>query len=383
MERSLAHIEKIAWIKPIEGAEMIELCGVLGWQCVIAKKDGFKIGDYVVYVEVDSVVPERPEFEFLRDRKFRVRTIKLRGQVSQGLVLPVSILRNDTRLWTESAIGFLGSEGDDVTESIGITKYLTPSEQDEIQKQEDIKLEKNSFKKFLMRYSWYRQMFLSRSQKLSFPYWVSKTDEERIQNLGDRFIQENADRLVYVTEKIDYQSGTWTSKLVPKYTGLLGRVLKTKKVLFVVASRNLINENKSSLYWQIAEKYKLESICKRYPGIIIQGEQGNSKIQGNKYGLTEPKMWVFNVIWEGGHYLNRMEMEDFCALHGLHIVPLVKVCKMSEIGSTVKDFVELSKGKSTLANIHREGVVVRCIEKGSKIFSFKSINPDFLLKYEN
>lgn len=378
MERSLAHIEKIAWIKPIEGAEMIELCGVLGWQCVIAKKDGFQVGDYVVYVEVDSVIPERPEFEFLRDRKFRVRTIKLRGQVSQGLVLPVLILKGNYN-------GFLVcEEGVDVTELIGITKYLTPSERDEIQKQEEaIKLEKSRLKKFLMRYSWYRKMFLSRSQKSNFPYWVSKTDEERIQNLGDRFIQENADRQVYVTEKIDYQSGTWTSKSVPKYTGLLGKVLKTKKVLFVVASRNLTNEDKSSLYWKIAEKYDLESICKWYPGIIIQGEQGNSKIQSNKYEVKEPTMWVFSIIAPEGRHLNRNEMESFCNQYLLDIVPLLKTCKMSDIGSTVSDFVEFSKGRSTLASIHREGVVIRCIENGRKVFSFKSINPDFLLKYEN
>lgn len=93
-KRSLAHIEKIVDIKPISGADQIEMCQVLGWECVIAKKDNFKVGDLVVYIEVDSIVPEKPEFEFLRDRKFRVKTIKLRKQISQGLVLPLSILNN-------------------------------------------------------------------------------------------------------------------------------------------------------------------------------------------------------------------------------------------------------------------------------------------------
>lgn len=374
MERSLAHIERIEWIKNIEGADAIELCGVLGWQCVIAKKDNFKVGDIVVYIEVDAVVPERPEFEFLRDRKFRVRTIKLRGQVSQGLVLPISILPP----FTQSPVGI------DVTELLGIVKYLTPSEQDEIQRQENaIKLEKSKLKKFLMRYSWFRRLFLSRTQKASFPYWVSKTDEERIQNLGDKFIQENAHRTVYVTEKIDYQSGTWTSKEVPKFSGLLGKLIPLKKVLFVVASRNLQTNDKSSLYWQIAIKYNLESICKKYPGIIIQGEQGNSKIQGNKYGITEPKMWVFNIISPSGAHLDYVEMEAFCKNNGLDVVPYLGYHVLSDIGSTVNDFVEFAKGKSTLANIHREGVVIRCIEYGKKVISFKSINPDFLLKYEN
>lgn len=383
MERSLAHIEKIEWIKPIEGADKIELCGILGWQCVIAKKDNFKVGDIVVYIEVDAVLPEAAIFEFLRDRKFRVRTIKLRGQVSQGLVLPIDILKTNSDFWTQG-VGFFGKIGEDCTEALGIIKYLTPSEQDEIQRQENaIKLEKSKLKKFLMRYSWFRRLFLSRTQKSGFPYWVSKTDEERIQNLGDKFIQENAHRTVYVTEKIDYQSGTWTSKEVPKFSGLLGKLIPLKKILFIVASRNLQTNDKSSLYWQIAIKYNLEAICKKYPGIIIQGEQGNGKVQGNKYDITEPKMWVFNIISPSGAHFDYVEMEAFCKNNGLDIVPYLGYYPLNKIGSTVNDFVEFAKGKSTLANIHREGVVIRCIEHGKKVISFKSINPDFLLKYEN
>ena len=179
-ERRLAHIERIDWIKPIDGADNIELCGVLGWQCVIAKKDNFKVGDYVVYCEIDSQMPERPEYEFLRDRKFRIRTIKLRGVVSQGLVLPVTILKGSNKYWAEPGIGFFGDVGDDVTEALGITKYLSPSERDEISQQErKLANEKNKLKKFMMRYSWFRKLFLSKKQKSEFPYWVSKTDEPR------------------------------------------------------------------------------------------------------------------------------------------------------------------------------------------------------------
>lgn len=90
--RRLATVRIISDIRAIPNADAIEVALVDGWECVIAKKDGFKIGDQVIYIEIDSIVPERPEFEFLRDRKFRVRTIKLRGQVSQGLVLPMSVL---------------------------------------------------------------------------------------------------------------------------------------------------------------------------------------------------------------------------------------------------------------------------------------------------
>jgi hypothetical protein len=371
MERKLAHIEMIEWIKPIEGADQIELCGIIGWQCIIAKKDNFKIGDFVVYCEVDSVMPEKPEFEFLRDRKFRIRTIKLRGQISQGLVLPISIL--GTRISPNI--------GEDVTAVLGITKYLSPTEQDEIQKLEDsIKLERNRLKKFMMRYSWFRRLFLSRKQKNGFPYWVQKTDEERIQNLGDSFVQRNIDKEVYITEKIDYQSATFTSKIIPRFDNFIGKFFK--KIIFVVCSRNFTTNDKNSLYWQIAKKYNLEEICKENPGIVIQGEQGNTKVQGNKYGLKELKMWVFNIIDSNdGHRFSRYEMEWFCYRNNLDIVPLISICNMSDIGTTVSDFVEYSKGNSVLSNIKREGIVIRS-NNPNDFFSFKVINPEFLLKYE-
>lgn len=377
MERKLAHIEKIDWIKPIKGADKIELCGILGWQCVIAKKDNFKVGDKVIYCEVDSVMPDKPEFEFLRDKKFRVKTIKLRGEISQGLVLPLTAL-------TKIGITIHSySIGDDLTEKLGITKYLTQSEQFELQQQKDkIKLEKSKLKKFLMRYSWFRKLFLSNKQKSGFPYWVSKTDEERVQNIP-QVLEQFKNEIVYITEKIDYQSGTWTSKSIPKFNGLLGRIFPLKKVLFVVASRNLTTNDKNSLYWQIAKKYNLESICQKYPGIIIQGEQGNSKVQGNKYELKEPKMWVFNIIMPNGNFLNPIEIEEFCLKHNLESVPLLEKIPLNRLGNTVDDVINYSKGTSKInPKIQREGVVVRCIKDGKKILSFKAINPNFLLKYD-
>ena len=214
MERKLAHIEIIESLTPIEGADKIEVAQVLGWQCVV-KKGEFKVGEKIIYIEVDSVVPEKPEFEFLRDRKFRVRTIKLRGQVSQGLVIPVP---NDWKIYSDNRMQI----GGDVTELLGITKYLSPSEMSEIQKQEEkIKLEKNKLKKFMMRYSWFRKLFLSRKQSKGWPYWVAKTDEERIQNIP-QVLEQFKDCEVYVTEKIDYQSVTFTGKMIPRFNNWLG-----------------------------------------------------------------------------------------------------------------------------------------------------------------
>ena len=366
--RKLAHIEKIESLSPIEGADKIEVAKVLGWECVV-KKGEFKKGDIIVYVEVDSVMPDKPEYEFLRDRKFRVRTIKLKGQVSQGLVLP----------W-KSGWGFIG---DDVTDVLGITKYLTPSEREEINQQErKLANEKNKLKKFMMRYSWFRKLLLSKKQKSGFPYWVSKTDEERIQNIP-QVLQQFADKEVYVTEKIDYQSVTFTGKMVPNTTPIIGRFLP-KQYQFVVCSRNLVNNDKNSLYWKIAKKYNIEQILRENPTLTIQGEQGDTNVQGNKYGIKEPMLWIFNIIdHEKNYHYTYSQIVIFCRKYGLNYVPLVKTGKLSELGSTVQELVELSKGKSVLDDIPREGIVVRCIEDGKKILSFKVINPDFLLKYND
>lgn len=221
-ERKLAHIEIIEALNPIEGADKIEVAQVLGWQCVV-KKGEFKVGDKVIYVEVDSVMPEKPEFEFLRDRKFRVRTIKLRGQISQGLILPLSVLDNylEVPAGIEKIKKALTS-GDDVTDYLKITKYLSPSERDEITQQErNIANDKNRLRKFMMRYSWFRKLFLNKKSKLGFPYWVPKTDEERIQNIP-HVLEQFKDKEVYVTEKLDYQSFTATGKIVPRFNNWFG-----------------------------------------------------------------------------------------------------------------------------------------------------------------
>lgn len=380
-DRKLAHIEIIESISPIQGADKIEVARVLGWECVV-KKGEFKVGDIIVYVEVDSVMPDKPEFEFLRKRKFRVKTIKLLSQISQGLILPLGSLS-----------GFVG---DDVTEILGITKYLSPSEQSELQREEEkIKLEKNKLKKFLMRYSWFRRLFLSRNQRKGWPYWISKTDEERIQNMPT-ILQKSKDSKVYITEKIDYQSVTFTGKIVPRFGGILKK-LPFKKYKFVVCSRKITTNDKRSLYWRIAKKYNIKQILRENPTLTIQGEQGDTKVQGNKYGIKEPTMWVFNIIdHEKNYQYDYREMGIFCEKYGLEIVPIIPHTftlansnstvstifpYLSDLGSTVQELVELSKGNSIInPNVQREGIVVRSIENGKKLFSFKVINPNFLIE---
>ena len=119
--RHLATIRKIKELRPIPNADRIEVAIIDGWECIVNKADGFKVGDLIVYIEIDSVLPDKPEFEFMRKYKFRVKTIKLRGQVSQGLVLPLSILGTNPY-----------GEGADVTETLGIKKYDPEAAQEKV-----------------------------------------------------------------------------------------------------------------------------------------------------------------------------------------------------------------------------------------------------------
>jgi len=130
MERKLASVRVINDIQKIPEADMIELAIVDGWKVVVAKNVGHKIGDMVIYCEIDSFLPIKEEFEFLRKSSykkmgdqegFRLKTIKLRGQVSQGLILPISVLNP-----TDTNIYVTPFEGLDVTEMLGIVKYEPP-----------------------------------------------------------------------------------------------------------------------------------------------------------------------------------------------------------------------------------------------------------------
>ena len=195
MERKLASVQRIVSLSPIEGADQILKAVVLGWELVVAKKDNFKVGDLVIYCEVDSIMPDRPAFEFLRERKFRIKTIKLRGQVSQGICFPLSILPYNPMKY---------SEGRDVTDILGVIKY---DPQAEFERKETLRLasiDKNRMTKFLKRYAWYRNLFF-KPTRIPFPAFIRKTDEDRIQLFPNACEQWKGVSFT-ITEKVDGQS---------------------------------------------------------------------------------------------------------------------------------------------------------------------------------
>ena len=358
MPRALAHIEEINSIVPIEGKDRIVLATVLGWT-VIVQKD-FKVGDKVVFAEIDSVFPEKPEFEFLRSKKFRIKTMKMAGVISQGIVFPLSILPEGEY-----------NIGDDVTDILGITQYEPTMDKEEA----DIENTKTSVKKypeFLMRMAWFRKLVLPKKQAKGFPSFISKTDESRVQNCP---FYLNMDCKWIATEKVDGQSGSFTLQRVK------GKHFWNKDTYdFAVCSRNLRKWKKdTSPFWSVAEKYNIEDVLHKLIGdnewVAIQGECVASNVQGNKYHVTEPDLYVFNLIYPSGR-VGSIEAKKIVNDLGLKFVPILSEDAQIK-GMTVPEVLEYATGKSQLYDTLREGIVFRS-EDGKQ--SFKAVSPDFLLK---
>lgn len=359
MARKLASIKTVSEMMPIEGRDKIALAMVDGWQ-VIVNKDQIQVGDKVVYCEIDSVMPETEQFEFLRSKKFRIKTMKMAGVVSQGICFPLSILPEGNYELDQ-----------DVTDILGIKQY-----------EETMDIERNTttddnikkkYPKFLMKFSWFRKLALPKKQAKGFPEFISKTDETRIQNAP--FYLKNKDEWI-ATEKIDGQSGTFFLKK-EKAKGLFKKITYD----FGVCSRNLRlwNEDNSS-YWTVSKKYNIKNVLQDNVGdndyIAIQGECVAANVQGNKYKVTEPDLYIFNVLTPQGR-MGSVEAKEWCENNGLKFVPVLDEHYI--LPDSVKEILEYAHGISKLYNTLREGIVFR--SKDGKQ-SFKAVDPLFLLKYD-
>lgn len=360
--RKLATIREIKEIKPIPDADRIEVAKVDGWEVVISKKDNFKAGDKVVYIEIDSQMPELPQYEFLKSRKYIVKTIIMRGQISQGLILPLSVLPDGNY-----------KLGQDVTEILQITKYDPQLDEENAIIEDNKKATRNPIIKYLLRYKWFRKIYLKPSKKTNFPNWIKKTDEERIQNkpgLFQRLKDENIK--LTVTEKVDGSSGTFFLKRINNKK--FGR----KKYEFGVCSRNRrLAQPDKSYYWKAARKFKIQEALMKLIGdnewIVLQGEITGKGIQGNKY-KDDLSFWAFNLITPDKKY-DTYEMQQILVKYNIFTVPIVTLDFRAS--GEIADVVEFVKGSSQIVNREREGCVFRNVDEN---ISFKCINPDFLLK---
>lgn len=332
--RKLASIQKITAKIPIEGADLIELVRINNWHIVVAKAENYLIDEEVLFFEIDSFLPIRPEFEFLRKNcykkmsndleGFRLRTIKLRGQYSQGLVL-------HKNLFPECENVHLG---EDVTEILGVVKFEPPL---------PASLEGVALGKL--------------------PSFIRKTNEERVQNLVFDQLKKQP---YYVTEKVDGSSATF--------------YVNNSK--FGVCSHNLdLKETENNTFWKIARELKLEEILRsQNKNIALQGELYGEGIQGNKYKKQGQTICFFSLFdIDSYQYCSFNELKTFCLTNNLPMVPIID--ENFTLPQTVEEMITYANGKSKLnEQSKREGVVLRLLDSSE---SFKVISNEFLLKFED
>jgi len=338
--RKLASIQTVKYVKPIPDADSIETVGILGWE-VVSKKGEFQPGDTCVFFEIDSLLPELPEFEFLRKgcwndnlKKYRLKTVKLRKQLSQGLALPLSVFPNLSEL----------NVGEDVTGLLGIEKYEPPIP---TQIQGDAR---------------------------GFSWPISKTDEVRVQ-LDDeyKFIERLTGKPYYISLKLDGTSSTF--------------LINPKDEVYHVCGRNYsYKESDNHKFWILSRKYNIEQglrgFWERGHRLALQGEVVGPGIQKNPLGLSHHDLYIFNVVDMRTNTKLCLDKSIIVTEQlGLKFVPIVD--KGSSFGYTKDDLLEMAKGKykshfdSAKDSQDREGLVIRSI---CGEISFKAINNDFLLK---
>lgn len=340
MTRKMATIRKIDSIREIPGADSIECCTLGGWN-VVTLKGEFTAGDLAVYCEIDSWIPHEVA-PFLSKGNFprvyneikgeRLRTVKLRGQLSQGLLL-----------WRQIALDKVGEiyEGMDVSDLLGITKYEAPI-----------------------------PASLAGEIKGMFPSRIPKTDQERVQNLSTELEEWKAAGLTWeVSEKLDGSSMT-----VYMIDGEVG-----------VCSRNLdLKPNKDNSLWATAYRNEIDvKLIQSLSNLAIQGELVGNGIQGNMYKMRDQEFYVYDIYnIDAGRYFTPAERVAYCKAWDIKHVPVFKSDFMLST-ETVADLLQMAEGKSvmgTIAGPEREGLVYKCNERQ---VSFKTVSNRFLLKSGN
>ena len=380
-KRALAYVVTIDEIKPIEGYDRVEYARTNGWWVIIGKADNLHVGDKCVYFEVDSKVNSEDErFAFLEKRNYKIKTQRMCKVISQGLLMPIS------------AFPELGDAdvNTDVTDKLKVTYAV---EEDNARKGKTDpnakyrsmtarhqKIFKKKWARWMMRREWGRKIMFfffgkKKDNPRGFPTFVSKTDEERVENQPWRI----GDGKTYLaTEKLDGTSCTYALERK-------GR----NKFEFYVCSRNVRQQDEKqecyhdhNIYWDLAFKYNIEQHLKdflnQFPKlkwVCIQGE-GVGFVQGNPLKLKEDDLYVFNFKdSESGRY-NSIAGRAIIEKMGMKWVPILGEVQMPD---TMEELKALATGKSKVnPDVMREGIVYRSLD-GSD--SFKNVSREYLIKH--
>lgn len=368
MAELIVSVEKVQKVEKHPYADRLDIVTVKGWQ-VIVRRYTLEDWDSVLYIPIDSILPkDLEEFIFPPESKIKlknskIRTIKIRKIISQGLVVPVSTFF--ATKWEN--IIFSVSEGIDIKKKLGITKWEPP------------KSNKPSSMKGQQR-----------SKKQTNPYFRKYTSINHLKNYPD--VLEKETQNVVITEKI--HGTNFRAGYVPSVADTLFKKIKKlfrrlPKYEFVFGSHNVQLQNKmlnntyykNNVYAYIVKKYDLKNLLKL--GEVIYGEIYGDGIQaGYTYGLkNEIDLAVFDVM-EHGVYIDFLDIIDFCSHRRLEIVPIIGNCKYS-----IENLEKYLSGPSlNLKQKIKEGIVVRTLKEkqthaGRSIFKF--LNPEYLLKKGN
>lgn len=327
--RKLASVKRIDNIVPIDNADAIECAYIGGWTVVI-KKNEFNINDLVIYCEIDSWIPKEFAPFLFEGKTFegvegaRLRTKKLRGQLSQGLILPLTIVNGNY------------IEGDDLTDILNIKKWEKPLD-----------------------------VSISGLAKGNFPFFIPNTDQERVQNLK-RQIDDYKNESFQLSIKLDGRSITIYGKK------------EEQEYVCGVCSRNLeLKEDNTNLFWIMANQYDVfNKIKKSNRSLAIQGELLSPKIQGNWEKVSEACMFVYDIFdIDNQKYLSPDETFKFCMENDIPHVPIIEHNFI--LNHSIFELLDMAEGEGMNKGVKREGLVFK---HNNSDFSFKVISNSYLLK---
>jgi RNA ligase (TIGR02306 family) len=333
-DRAMATIRRISEIRNHPNADKLDLAVIDGWQLVTAKDNGFAAHDTVLYCEIDSWLPNevapflskgKEPREYNGVKGERLKSIRLRGELSQGLILPLDVLPS----------GYQFEEGQDVSELLNIQKWERPLNPQ-----------------------------LAGQAKGYFPSFLRKTDQERIQNQFKRMEQKHFEDTYEVTLKLDGSSMT-----VYYNNGEFG-----------VCSRNLelkIDENPDNAFVKKARELGIENILRTYgKNLAIQGELWGSGINGNWEGINHHEFSVFDIYdIDEQKYWSAPDRLNICTAFGLQHVPVIDYDDLTSFKS-VQDFLDYAE-RPSINNKIAEGVVFKSLTNPD--YSFKAISNSYLL----
>eukprot|EP01111_Echinosteliopsis_oligospora_P007840 TRINITY_DN2316_c0_g1_i3.p1 TRINITY_DN2316_c0_g1~~TRINITY_DN2316_c0_g1_i3.p1 ORF type:complete len:372 (+),score=84.65 TRINITY_DN2316_c0_g1_i3:84-1199(+) len=362
-DRPLAYLEVIRNLEPIPKADAIEVATILGWK-VVVKKGLHKIGEKIVYFEIDSILPAVPTFAELEKVKYIIRTIKLRGQVSQGYCAPLICIDSCT-FNKYSAIKNTASDdgslllhnnesnenqplevGTNLTELLGVKKRVVGGT------------------------IWQTRHTVDKSIKGRFPEFLRKTDQARIQNKPD-MPTYFPDVEFEVTEKLEGTS--ITAFWLDDQFGVCSRNLQLK-----VEGEDLSTPVQALISMGIREKLVNAKLC-----IALQGELIGPGIQANYYNIPDLRYRIFDVflIKEQRYALPRERMEILAQLELSDFsVPVLEFKTLR--GQSVESLLKYAEGQSVIQKgVIREGVVFKSTELyRGEVVHFKAVSNHYLLK---